>query len=298
LNLAPAALETDYSNKRLSDLVLAFCQDQLAARIAAAEAEEAALARSEQIPLFICTLAYPHIPTFLHIFEPRYRLMIRRAMETDRKFGMMLYNSRGEEQGELGITQFLRYGTLLEIVNMELLPDGRSLIETVGVSRFCVKEHDLRDGYVVGRVERVDDIPIAEEEALEAAEVSAAAASSTTTNAASFPSTGNNAPLNSLTTAQLLEIGTSFIQRMRLASAPWLSDSVMQTYGRMPEDAAVFPFWFASVLPIDEAEKYRLLPTRSVRARLMICAEWVRRVERMRWYVQFFSPYICIPSSS
>ena len=60
---------------------------------------------------------------------------------------------------------------MLHIINMHLMPDGRSLIETVGVSRFRVLAHGTLDGYTVGKVERVDDISIAEEEALIASDL-------------------------------------------------------------------------------------------------------------------------------
>ncbi|KFM77543.1 LON peptidase N-terminal domain and RING finger protein 2, partial [Stegodyphus mimosarum] len=44
------------------------------------------------IPLFVCTLAYPTVPCPLHVFEPRYRLMIRQCMESgSRQFGMCAY---------------------------------------------------------------------------------------------------------------------------------------------------------------------------------------------------------------
>lgn len=33
-------------------------------------------------PIFVCTLAFPGMPTILHIFEPRYRLMVRRCLES------------------------------------------------------------------------------------------------------------------------------------------------------------------------------------------------------------------------
>ena len=275
----PQGLNEQQSNKRLSKLLLTFCPEYVAARVEAVEAEEASATATERIPLFVCTLAYPEMPTFLHIFEPRYRLMIRRAIESgDRKFGMLRYNQRGDPQGELGNTQFMQCGTLLHIVNMQLFPDGRSLIETRGVSRFKVSDHSMLDGYVVGRVERVDDIPMAEEEALEASEVDGRTAN------LPFPSRPpSNAPLHTLSTMQLLRIGTDFINRMHAVSAPWLSASVIAAYGHMPEDPALFPYWVASVLPIDEAEKYRLLPTTSVRERLKITAEWVRRVETVRW---------------
>jgi ATP-dependent protease La (LON) substrate-binding domain/Zinc finger, C3HC4 type (RING finger) len=294
LLLTPGALQSAESNKPLSKLLLALCPNQVAARAQQVEAEEAELAKKQQIPLFVCTLAYPRVPTFLHIFEPRYRLMIRRAMETDRKFGMLAYNSRGEPQGELGVTQFLQYGTLLEIVNMHLFPNGRSVIETVGVSRFCVREYGMCDGYTVGRVERIDDVPVAEEEAIEALQVSGVAPGSSSSALNTDPvfmsaltptcgSSNNDPTLEAMPTAQLMDICTDFIRRMRSASAHWLSNHIIQAYGPMPEDPAAFPYWFASVLPINEAEKYRLIPTRSVRVRLMICAEWIRRVERTRW---------------
>ena len=43
----------------------------------------------ETLPVFVCTMAYPSLPCPLHIFEPRYRLMVRRCMESgSRRFGM------------------------------------------------------------------------------------------------------------------------------------------------------------------------------------------------------------------
>ena len=44
---------------------------------------------SGQVPIFVCTMSFPSIPCPLHVFEPRYRLMIRRCMEVGtREFGM------------------------------------------------------------------------------------------------------------------------------------------------------------------------------------------------------------------
>ena len=276
LNITPGVSQ-EPSNKRLSKLLLSLIPDQVTARAKTVEAEEAALTDASRVPLFICTLSYPGMPTFLHIFEPRYRLMVRRAMETDRKFGMVLYNRTCEPQGELGISQFVQYGTLLHIQSMQLLPDGRSLIETRGVSRFKVLEHSVQDGYAVARVERVDDIPLAEEEALEVGDVSTAHPPD------SGGVNGTGPALAGMSTADLMAICTNWVTQMRdVAVVPWLSNSVLAAYGNMPEDPAIFPFWFASVLPIKEIEKYRLLPARSVRERLKITAGWVRRVQGIR----------------
>ena len=285
LHIPPGAPASYPSNKRLSKLLLALCPEMVATRAEQVEQEEMALrtlqgdalAEQHEIPLFVCTLAYPEMPTFLHVFEPRYRLMIRRAMESgSRRFGMVLHNSRGAPQGALGRAPFMQYGTLLYVENIQLLPDGRSIIETRGRHRFRVLEHGARDGYAVGRVERTHDVPLAEEEALEAAEVAAAAQHPPP------PLPSGQPPLAALPTLELLRVGTDFVARMRAAAAPWLAANYLAAYGPMPDDPALFPYWFASVLPIAEQEKYRLLPTRSVRERLKITAGWVRRVEGMR----------------
>ena len=57
------------------------------------------------------------------------------------------------------------------------MPDGRSPIETVVLSRIRVKSWGVLDGYIVGKVDGIDDISPAEEEHIEATEVSAEATS-------------------------------------------------------------------------------------------------------------------------
>ena len=273
LLMRPGA-QTEPSNKTLSQLLTTLCPDHVAARAEMAAQEELSMQGDRNVPLFVCTLAYPTIPTFLHIFEPRYRLMIRRAIESgDRKFGMMMYNRRGTPQEGLGTTQFMAYGTLLHVVSVEMLPDGRSLIETRGLSRFQVKEWDMLDGYIVGNIQRLDDVSLAQEEQMEIEETTSP-----------IPQSNDLvAQLNSMSTKSLLEVGTDFVTRMRAASAPWLHERVIAAYGQPPNDPAVFPYWFASILPISDDEKYRLIPTTSVRERLKITARWVRRIEAQQW---------------
>lgn len=279
------------SNILLGKLLNGLCPEALAAREETAKLEELNTSGELDTALFICTLSFPSTPTFLHVFEPRYRLMIRRAVENgSRKFGMVLHNSTREPQGELGPVPFYQYGTMLQIVNMHLLPDGRSIIETRGVSRFRVIKHGSLDGYTVGKVERVDDISIAEEEAVEAAETSTSAtrkfsvedligASSDNVASSELPQTLD---LSTLSTQELMDVGTGFVKRMREASAPWLHRNVVQTYGECPNDPALFPWWFASVIPTSEAEKYKMLATTSVRDRLKMCVMFIAELERQR----------------
>lgn len=284
------------SNILLSKLLTGLCPEALAARVEAENLEDTTGMGELDTPLFICTLSFPCTPTFLHIFEPRYRLMIRRAIESgERKFGMLLYNPTQKVQGELGAVPFYQYGTMLKIVNMQLMPDGRSLIETIGVSRFRVLKHGIRDGYTVGKIERVDDISITEEEALEASETSSSSASSHSSAQDDFGAPLHNLPtpdctepppapdLDTTSTQNLMEIGTFFVKKMREQSAPWLHRKVLHAYGEPPDDPALFPWWFASVLPIADEEKYKLLSTTNVRGRLKMCAGWIARIEAQRW---------------
>ena len=46
------------------------------------------------------------------------------------------------------------YGTMLEIRQVQMLPDGRSVVETWGTFRFRLLESGMMDGYMVGRIER------------------------------------------------------------------------------------------------------------------------------------------------
>ncbi|KAF2232468.1 hypothetical protein EV356DRAFT_248417 [Viridothelium virens] len=272
--LIPASLARQPSNKTLSTLLYRLCPDIIEARAEAVRLDELGPPGGLDTPLFIVTLGFPSMPTFLHVFEPRYRLMIRRAMEGNGTFGIMMYNRLAAPQGDLGVTQFMQYGTLLRIVSVQMLPDGRSLIETRGISRFKVLEHGQRDGYTVGRVERVEDVSLTEEERLEAEETTAPI--SLDADAAT--------QIDHLSTRQLLFIGIEFILKMQRNSAPWLHQRILDAYGGPPDDPASFPYWFASILPIDEEEKYKLLLTTSVRGRLKITASWIRRIESQRWY--------------
>ena len=268
LALSHTISHTQYpSNKRLASLLTRLWPELLTARHALLAAEESTDSNDLDLPLFVCTISFPSMPTFLHVFEPRYRLMMRRVLDGDRRFGMLLHNPRQIPQAGLGTVPFFEYGTLLHIVSSQLLPDGRSLIETVGVSLFRVVRHGVRDGYVVGQVERVEDIALAEEEALEIADTTAADAAASS--------------LTALPTQDLMALCMAFVRRMRAASAPWMHSRVMRVYGECPGSPAQFPWWFASVLPLAEADKYALLRTTSVRERLKICAAWVERIERV-----------------
>ncbi|CAD7936982.1 unnamed protein product [Amoebophrya sp. A25] len=99
-----------------------------------------------QIAVFVCSIAVPGVTCSLHVFEPRYRLMMRRCLEADdRVFGMHP-------------SPDLPYGCLVRILEYEQLPDGRSKVETVGVRRYKVRSWGEKDGYSTAQVDWLLDV--------------------------------------------------------------------------------------------------------------------------------------------
>ncbi|KAF6031229.1 hypothetical protein EB796_010465 [Bugula neritina] len=104
-----------------------------------------------EIPIFVCAIAIPTISCPLHIFEPRYRLMMRQVMETGvRQFGMC-YPMPAEEG------DYASVGTMLEINDLKFFDDGRSVVDTVGERRFRVLSRSMRDGYNIAKVAFLED---------------------------------------------------------------------------------------------------------------------------------------------
>ncbi|NXM29534.1 LONF1 protein, partial [Oxyruncus cristatus] len=143
----------------LEELIMKYLSDELyeRKRIHAEEtAEHSNLTKN--VPMFVCTMAYPTVPCPLHVFEPRYRLMIRRSMETGTKqFGMCISDSQNG---------FADYGCMLQIRNVHFLPDGRSVVDTVGGKRFRVLRRGMKDGYCTADIEYLEDVKVSDEEEL------------------------------------------------------------------------------------------------------------------------------------
>src|SRR5687768_9701668 len=124
------------------------------------------------LPLFpLHTVLFPGHPLPLHIFEPRYRLMIGRCLEQSAPFGVVLIRA-GLEVG--APAEPYAVGTRAEIVRHERLDDGRLNLLCVGRERFRVRELIPGEPYLLGLVEELADAPIEPDAADLAAELSAA----------------------------------------------------------------------------------------------------------------------------
>ena len=89
---------------------------------------------SEQtIPMFPLNLVlFPGQILPLHIFEDRYRLMVKEIIDKDREFGVVLIE-RGSEVG--GGDTRKNIGTLAQIIDYEKSNDGRWFLLTQGTKR-------------------------------------------------------------------------------------------------------------------------------------------------------------------
>jgi Lon protease-like protein len=102
----------------------------------------------EIIPLFPLpnVVLFPGMPLPLHVFEPRYRDMVRDAVKGPRLIGMALlkgdwqplYHDRPE---------IFAVGTVGELVHVEELPDGRFNIVLRGLREFHIHRELSRASY-------------------------------------------------------------------------------------------------------------------------------------------------------
>jgi Lon protease-like protein len=111
------------------------------------------------LPLFpLGNPMVPHAGIPLHVFEERYRRLMKDCLAGDRRFGIVMIE-RGSEVG--GGDVRTRIGTLVEIAEAEELPDGRWVLVAVGLQRFRVVEWLPDDPYPRAVVDLLDDPPAA-----------------------------------------------------------------------------------------------------------------------------------------
>ncbi len=104
----------------------------------------------ERLPLFpLGTVLLPGMVLPLHIFEPRYQMMMQRVLDGDRRFGVLLIR-RGSEVGQPA--EPYDVGTVAEVTAVVPLDDGRMNISTTGRERFRVTALYDDQPYLTGDV--------------------------------------------------------------------------------------------------------------------------------------------------
>ena len=97
------------------------------------------------------TVLFPGVPIHLHIFEPRYRLMMHACIEQKLPFGVVLIREGMEALGPLPDPQSI--GCTARIVDVERLPDGRMNLTALGDERFRILRLQHEHPFLTGQVE-------------------------------------------------------------------------------------------------------------------------------------------------
>jgi Lon protease-like protein len=107
-----------------------------------------------EIPLFPLNLVFfPGVELPLHIFEPRYRLMVNECYEQKRPFGIVLVRPESEPLRE----EPYPIGTMAEIEALDRLEDGRMNLIARGLQRFRILSQHRNKPYLSGIVEVYSD---------------------------------------------------------------------------------------------------------------------------------------------
>uniref|UniRef100_A0A3B4BC97 Lon N-terminal domain-containing protein n=1 Tax=Periophthalmus magnuspinnatus TaxID=409849 RepID=A0A3B4BC97_9GOBI len=139
--------------------------------------------------------------------------------------------------------RFADYGCMLEIHGLELLPDGRSYVDTVGGSRFRVLRRSQRDGYHTADIEYLEDQRVDDLELLRRLHDS------------------------------VYQQAQDWYQRLGTR----LRDQIDRQYGTMPEkeddmqasiNGPIWCWWLLSVLQLDPAYQTTVLSLTSLKDRL------------------------------
>jgi uncharacterized protein len=103
-----------------------------------------------RLPMFpLSAVLFPHATMPLHVFEPRYRELLRDCLAGDARFGIVLIE-RGSEVG--GGDERSSLGTRGVITQAAELPDGRWVLEIEGEALVAVEEWLPDDPYPVALV--------------------------------------------------------------------------------------------------------------------------------------------------
>jgi Lon protease-like protein len=176
----------------------------------------------EELPLFpLSTVLFPYATVQLHVFEDRYRQLVRDCLQFDTSFGIVLIRS-GSEVGDDAEPYMV--GTTVRITRVHTYDDGRMDIQVQGERRFRIRRFENSKPYMIGYVEPVLELEI------------------------------EDSPRADALIMKAREDFEIWIQRL-------ISRNDFSVQVRFPEDRVALSFAIANLLPIENLEKQRLLET-------------------------------------
>jgi uncharacterized protein len=116
---------------------------------------------SQRLPLFpLGTVLYPGLVLPLHVFEERYRQLVRDLLDEPepRRFGVVAIRE-GRETGITGVRSLHEIGCTATVRQVEEHEDGRYSLVTVGTDRFRLERLDDSRAYLQADIDLLDEEP-------------------------------------------------------------------------------------------------------------------------------------------
>jgi len=114
---------------------------------------------SETLPLFpLTTVLFPGMRLPLHVFEQRYRQLVRDLLDQaePRRFGVIAIR-KGRETGADGVTALHEVGCVATVRQVKPLDDGQYDLVAVGTERFRLLALDRSLPYFQGEIESLTE---------------------------------------------------------------------------------------------------------------------------------------------
>src|SRR5215831_17216232 len=114
---------------------------------------------SEELPLFpLGTMLYPGLLLPLHIFEQRYRQLVRDLLAgpEPRRFGVIAIR-KGRETGVDGVSALHDIGCTATLSQVQAHQDGRFDLAVIGTDRFRLAKLGRSRPYLWGEVDLLDE---------------------------------------------------------------------------------------------------------------------------------------------
>ena len=225
---------------------------------------------TDRMPIFpLGTVLYPGLLLPLHIFEERYRRLVRDLVavpdDAERRFGVVAIRE-GREVGSDGVRALHGVGCTAELRQVEAYEDGRFDIVTVGATRFRLIALDTSMPYLQGEVELLPELPGDSPSVLAASVGSVFAA---------YRSALLSAQASITATYEAVEDEED--EAAQPASASGAAAGGLE----LPEDVGVLSYLVAAAMILDLPDKQDLLAAPDVTARLRAELALLRRETTM-----------------
>lgn len=205
--------------------------DMYALRLEEAKSEMTQFTSSQYAIFYYNECLFAGSKLSLHLFEPRYKIMMQRVIQSSRKFAY--------------VPNFINYkasigdvALIANIIEAEFLADGRCLLEAAIEGRYIISDHFIEDGTQGLHFCRLDEL---HDDPLDAE--------------------------NTTLATQLLTMISTFSNH--LISTNMLS-RIESKYGKCPPafNIADSSIWYLSISPIQENQKLNLLKSKDTIGRL------------------------------